>query len=109
MPQVQNESGRILAELVDRYQKAEKIKTTLALLKRYETVFRLPARIRQQNQDHEYEQVISDYRKAKALMSHLTATPGETVWHNLLNEVEKVVLHDCTHAMSHHLTAALFH
>ena len=36
-------------------------------------------------------QVISEYRKARALMADVAAQAKEGVWHNLFLEVEKVV------------------
>ena len=74
---------------LDRQQRADRIKSVMAMLKRYDSLFRLPTRIRQATERGDYEQVISDHRKAKALMETL-ATSSSEVWHNLFLEVAKV-------------------
>ena len=80
----------MFSAMLDRQQKAERIKSVVAMLKRYETVFRLPTRIRQATERGEFEQVIAEHRKAKALMETLAASSSE-VWRNLFAEVEKVL------------------
>ena len=87
--QVYDEAQRVFSAMLDRQQKAERIKSVVAMLKRYETVFRLPTRIRQATERGEFEQVIAEHRKAKALMETLAASSSE-VWRNLFAEVEKV-------------------
>ncbi len=79
----------MFSAMLDRQQKAERIKSVVAMLKRYETVFRLPTRIRQATERGEFEQVIAEHRKAKALMETLASSSSE-VWRNLFSEVEKV-------------------
>ena len=88
--QVYEEAQRVFSAMLDRQQKAERIKSVVAMLKRYETVFRLPTRIRQATERGEFEQVIAEHRKAKALMETLAASSSE-VWRNLFAEVEKVL------------------
>jgi exocyst complex component 2 len=86
---VYEEAQRVFSAMLDRQQKAERIKSVVAMLKRYETVFRLPTRIRQATERGEFEQVIAEHRKAKALMETLASSSSE-VWRNLFSEVEKV-------------------
>ena len=90
--QVYEEAQRVFSAMLDRQQKAERIKSVVAMLKRYETVFRLPTRIRQATERGKFEQVIAEHRKAKALMETLAASSSE-VWRNLFAEVEKVWHH----------------
>lgn len=87
--QVSLEAQRVFGALLDRQQKTERIKSVVAMLKRYESLFRLPARIRQATQRGEFEQVVAEHRKAKALMETLASSSSE-VWHNLFLEVAKV-------------------
>lgn len=87
--QVLLEAQRVFGALLKRQQNAERDKSVLAMLKRYESLFRLPARIRQATQRGEYEQVVAEHRKAKALMESLASSSSE-LWHNLFLEVAKV-------------------
>ena len=87
--QVSLESQRVFGAMLERQQKAERIKSVVAMLKRYESLFRLPSRIRQATERGEFEQVIAEHRKAKALMETL-ATSSSEVWRNLFMEVAKV-------------------
>lgn len=87
--QVSLEAQRAFGALLERQQKAERMKSVLAMLKRYESLFRLPSRIRQATLRGDFEQVVVEHRKAKALMETL-ATSSSEVWHNLFLEVAKV-------------------
>lgn len=92
--QVTMEAHRVFQVTLDRQQRAERIKSVMAMLKRYDSLFRLPTRIRQATERGDFEQVISDHRKAKALMETL-ATSSSEVWHNLFLEVAKVAWLPC--------------
>ncbi|KAK9836321.1 hypothetical protein WJX81_005210 [Elliptochloris bilobata] len=89
--EVQNEARRAFGALLERASASDRIRGVLALLKRYENLFRLPTRIRQAAEKELYEQVISEYHKARALMADVAAQAKEGVWHNLFLEVVKVV------------------
>ena len=55
--QVQKEARRAFGALLDRASASDRIRGVLALLKRYESLFRLPTRIRQASERELYEQV----------------------------------------------------
>lgn len=55
--QVQTVAGHAFAELVERAAACDRIRGVLALLKRYENLFRLPTRIRQASDKGHYDQV----------------------------------------------------
>ncbi|MCJ1468181.1 hypothetical protein MMC07_006809 [Pseudocyphellaria aurata] len=94
--QAQEEAQRVFADVLMRAGESERIRAKLALLKQYDSLFRLPPRIRDATKRGDYEQlgeaaaqVISDYRTAKALMPDMNQTAGGGVWQNLVQEVEK--------------------
>ncbi|CAL8463713.1 g3247 [Coccomyxa elongata] len=89
--EVQNVAGHAFAELVERAAACDRIRGVLALLKRYENLFRLPTRIRQASERGLYDQVINEYKKARALMADSAATSKGGVWQSLFQEVEKGV------------------
>ena len=55
--QVQKEARHAFGALLDRASASDRIRGVLALLKRYENLFRLPTRIRQASEMELYEQV----------------------------------------------------
>lgn len=55
--QVQSVAGHAFAELVERAAACDRIRGVLALLKRYDNLFRLPTRIRQASERGLYDQV----------------------------------------------------
>ena len=55
--QVQKEARHAFGALLDRASASDRIRGVLALLKRYENLFRLPTRIRQASDKELYEQV----------------------------------------------------
>ena len=50
-------AGHAFAELVERAAACDRIRGVLALIKRYESLFRLPTRIRQASERGLYDQV----------------------------------------------------
>ncbi|EIE27758.1 hypothetical protein COCSUDRAFT_64368 [Coccomyxa subellipsoidea C-169] len=68
-------------ELVERAAACDRIRGVLALLKRYESLFRLPTRIRQASERGLYDQA----------RPHSAATNKSGVWQSLFHEVEKGV------------------
>ncbi|KAK9814628.1 hypothetical protein WJX72_008970 [[Myrmecia] bisecta] len=89
--EVQEEARHAFGSMLERAAMSERIKSVVSLLKRYESLFRLPTRIRQETERGEYEQVISEYKKARALMADVASMSKEGIWHNLFLEVEKGV------------------
>lgn len=87
---MQNVAKHAFAELVERASACDRIRGVLALIKRHENLFRLPTRIRQATERGLYDQVITEYRKARGLMSENAATPKGGVWQSLFQDVEKV-------------------
>ena len=51
------EANKALGAMLERATMSERIKSVLSLLKRYESLFALPMRMRQQMQRQEYDQV----------------------------------------------------
>ena len=51
------EANKALGAMLERASMSERIKSVLSLLKRYESLFALPMRMRQQMQRQEYDQV----------------------------------------------------
>eukprot|EP00891_Asterochloris_glomerata_P008851 jgi/Astpho2/8851/fgenesh1_pg.00129_%23_37_t len=89
--EVRLEANKALGAMLERATMSERIKSVLSLLKRYESLFALPMRMRQQMQRQEYDQVISGYRKASALLKDMTVKDPHGVWNSLFLEVEKQV------------------
>jgi hypothetical protein len=54
---VQKEARRTFGALLERASASDRLRGVLALLKRYENLFRLPTRIRQATEGGLYEQV----------------------------------------------------
>ena len=54
---MQKEARHAFGALLDRASASDRIRGVLALLKRYESLFRLPTRIRQASDRELYEQV----------------------------------------------------
>ncbi|GAB4814736.1 hypothetical protein N2152v2_001782 [Parachlorella kessleri] len=93
---VQDEARRAFGPLLERQSKADRIKQVLGLIRRYEAVVRLPSRVREHAQARDYEQVVADYRKARALLAdHTSELPQQaqqdSMWLKLLEEIDKVV------------------
>ncbi|CAL5224212.1 g6858 [Coccomyxa viridis] len=89
--EVQNVARHAFVELVERASACDRIRGVLALIKRHENLFRLPTRIRHATERGLYDQVITEYRKARALMAENATTPKGGVWQSLFQEVEKAV------------------
>ncbi|KAK9917910.1 hypothetical protein WJX75_009504 [Coccomyxa subellipsoidea] len=89
--EVKKVAGQAFDELVQRAAACDRIRGVLALLKRYENLFRLPTRIRQASERGLYDQVINEYKKARVLMADSAATNKSGVWQSLFHEVEKGV------------------
>ncbi|KAA6419700.1 MAG: hypothetical protein FRX49_10424, partial [Trebouxia sp. A1-2] len=89
---VQQEAKRAVASMLERAGMSDRIKSVMGMLRRYESLFRLPSRIMQETECGEFEAVVSEYRKARAIMADV-AVEGATegVWHNLFLEVDKGV------------------
>ncbi|KAL4452618.1 hypothetical protein ABPG75_008280 [Micractinium tetrahymenae] len=109
---VQDEARKAFGPLLERHAKADRIRLVLGVMQRYEAVVQLPSRVRQHADAGDYDQVVSDYKKAKALLgqqggssggggtgSAAGASPagplqqqGEgSMWGKLMVEIDKVV------------------
>ncbi|EFN53933.1 hypothetical protein CHLNCDRAFT_136162 [Chlorella variabilis] len=109
---VQGEARHAFGPLLERAAKAERIRLVLGVMRRYEAIVQLPSRVRQHAEAGDYEQVVADYRKAKALLgepegassSPASAPPGAqqqpggaagggggSMWVKLMDEIDKVV------------------
>jgi exocyst complex component 2 len=117
--QVQGEAQRTFGPLLDRQAKADRIRLVLGVMQRYEALLALPSRVRQHAEAGDYEQVVADYRKARALLAD-QAMPASTaaiagagpqqaqqqpdggMWAKLMHEIDKVVS-----SVAHSLDAAV--
>lgn len=89
MPQVQDTADRAFAPMLERNQKLQQIKNVMGVIKRFQSIFGLPARIRQLEELQDYSQVVTEYKRAKAMM----AGSEVSTWISLFSEVEKVCAH----------------
>eukprot|EP00210_Caulerpa_lentillifera_P008238 g7864.t1 len=88
---VQLELANSFAPILERQERVEQLKNVMEILKRFKSSFNLPSSIRQLGQNQEYSQVVSEYRRAKSLM-----TGGEfATWSGLFDEVNKEAMEVC--------------
>ena len=57
MLQVQQEAKRAVASMLERAGMSDRIKSVMGMLRRYESLFRLPSRIMQETECGEFEAV----------------------------------------------------
>ncbi|GMH42432.1 hypothetical protein BSKO_10351 [Bryopsis sp. KO-2023] len=93
--QVQEDAQRAFAPMVERNQKVQQIKSVIGVIKRFQSAFGLPARIRQLAESEDYPQVVSEYKRAKAMM----AESEVSTWNRLFAEVEKGVSEVCANVI----------
>ncbi|KAL3158707.1 hypothetical protein ABBQ32_011445 [Trebouxia sp. C0010 RCD-2024] len=99
---VQEEARHANASMLERATMSDRIKSVMGLIRRYESLFQLPTRIVQETERGEFETVVSEYRKARAIMADVTSRnategPGEGladsttkgIWHSIFLEVDK--------------------
>lgn len=89
--QVQEDAERAFAPMLERNQKVQQIKSVIGVIKRFQSAFGLPARIRQLAESGDFPQVVSEYKRAKAMM----AESEVSTWNRLFAEVEKGVSEVC--------------
>ncbi|KAI8462855.1 MAG: exocyst complex component Sec5-domain-containing protein [Monoraphidium minutum] len=88
--EVQASARQTFGPLLERHQKAERIKSVQALLRRFHSLFSMPARIRALAVARDYEQVCAEYKKANALIRPSSNNTAK-VWARLHTEIEKCV------------------
>lgn len=86
---VQGAAKRAFGPLLERHSKAERIKSVQALLRRFQSLFSMPSRVRGLAAARDYEQVAAEYSKANALIRPSAANTAK-VWARLHAEIEKV-------------------
>ncbi|GBF96117.1 hypothetical protein Rsub_08993 [Raphidocelis subcapitata] len=91
--EVQGAAKHAFGPLLERHAKAERIKSVLALLRRFQSLFSAPSRIRALAAAHDYEQVVAEYKKANALIRPTSSTGAGNgrVWARLHAEIESRV------------------
>ena len=105
LSQVQDEARRAYGALLDRQARADRLRAVLGVMRRYEAIVQLPARVRRHAEGGDYEQVAADYRRARVLLSDQQQQQGQgpqggggaggggsggSMWAKLMEEVDKV-------------------
>lgn len=73
--------------MLERNQKVQQIKSVMGVIKRFQSAFDLPSRIRHFVDNEEYPQAVSEYKRAKAILSGSDVS----TWNKLYAEAEKVL------------------
>jgi len=88
---VQSEVTNSFAPILARHDKVEHLKHVMEILKRFQSSFNLPSNIRQLSRNRDFQQVVSEYRRAKSTM----AGAEVTIWRSLFEEVKKEMTDVC--------------
>eukprot|EP00803_Ostreobium_quekettii_P002374 evm.model.scf_93.1 EVM.evm.TU.scf_93.1 scf_93:10277-22533(+) len=91
LTEVQDDVHQAFAPMMDRSQQLEQIKSVMGVLKRFHSSFVLPSRIRHLAQAEDYQQLVTEYKRAKAVLSGSDIT----TWTKLFAEVEKCTSEVC--------------
>mmetsp|Transcript_11664 Transcript_11664/g.42646 ORF Transcript_11664/g.42646 Transcript_11664/m.42646 type:complete len:914 (-) Transcript_11664:54-2795(-) len=86
--QVHAEATSLFTEQIARQAQADRIRRVLTLMSRFQSLFSLPAAMRECAQREEYEQALREFRKARTLIEQANAP----ILHRVLDEGRKVVL-----------------
>jgi len=89
---VQTEVTNSFAPILARHDKVEHLKHVMEILKKFQSSFNLPSNIRQLSCNRDFQQVVSEYRRAKSTM----ATAEVPIWQSLFEEVKKEMTDVCT-------------
>ena len=79
------------APILERHAKVEQLKHVVEILKRFQSSFNLPSNIRHLSQCQDYQQVVSEYRRAKSTL----ADAEVPIWRSLFEEVKKETTDVC--------------
>ena len=88
---VQTELLSSFSPILERQDKLEQLKHVMEILKRFQSSFNLPSNIRQLSHNRDFQQVVSEYRRAKSTMAGAEAT----IWRSLFEEVKKETTDVC--------------
>ena len=91
---MQASATNVFGGILERHGKVERIRNVMELLKRFNSLFALPARIQQLAAVEDYDQVVSEYHKAKSILRASASTPR--IWISLDKEIERVRLQRAT-------------
>jgi hypothetical protein len=77
---VQTRAHRLLQPLLQRREKAERIRSVLGLLNRFRFLFELPTVLQGSIDREEYQNLIHDYHKAKTFLSGSNVRVFQEIW-----------------------------
>eukprot|EP00898_Chlorokybus_atmophyticus_P005070 jgi/Chlat1/5564/Chrsp369S05354 len=80
-------SQRAFVPLIERQEQADRIRSVLGLLSRFQSLFNLPSTMKEDIHVGKYEKVVREYKKAKSLIE----STQQGILHKLWEEISQVV------------------
>ena len=78
------EAAKAFDAILERQAEADSVKNKLQLLLRFEALFKMPVRVTQLAEERNFEAVVSEYRRARALIPRT----DHELWNVLYQRVE---------------------